>query len=248
MRSLKREKSNKKQKERRRWWRKWNRSWERTSANISSICWKRWNLDSRNRSQMLMSNSTIWRKSCERWQWMWTIWSIAFFCRTIEAILNRINFILRRCSFAILNQIRRICSIRNRSRCLCKICLLRTCRSQICLHRLWTMKQRVRFLINAFTAMKRIIYTREIALNSTRILKLKEFTCKKKEFISTFIISKLFTFEWFRIKISDNAWRTSRSWIIRIASSRSRQKFTLCVWKRTRIQSFRSTKKKRKRC
>jgi hypothetical protein len=38
-------------------------------------------------------------------------------------------------------------------------------------------------------------------------LKTKNFFCKKKEFILIFIISKLFTFEWFRIKFNDNTWK-----------------------------------------
>jgi hypothetical protein len=133
------------------------------------------------------------------------------FSRAIEIILNRVNFILRRCLFVIFNQINRLCLIRDRSRCFCKICLFKTCRLRICFHRHWIMKHRVRFLINAFIVMKKIIYIKKIALNSTKILKLKEFICKKEKFISIFIISKLFTFKWFRIKINDNAWKRSRN-------------------------------------
>jgi hypothetical protein len=193
-----------------------------------------------------MSSSTIWLKSWKKWRWMLTIWSIAFFFQANEIILNRVKFVLRRCFLVIFNQINRSCSIRDRFRCFCQICFFKTCRSRICLHRFWTMKNRIRFLINAFIVMKRIIYTRKIALRSMKILKSKKFICKKEKFILIFITSKLFTFKWFRIKINDNAWRTSRSWFIQIASSQLRSEFIRFAWKKTRRLSFLLTKRKKK--
>jgi hypothetical protein len=92
----------------------------------------------------------------------------------------------------------------------------------------------VRLSLNVFIVTRKIIYTRKNASSSMKILKLKEFTCKKKEFISIFIILKFFTFEWFSTKVSDNALKTQRSQFIRIASSQLRSKFIRFVWKRTR--------------
>ncbi len=56
------------------------------------------------------------------------------------------------------------------------------------------MKSRIRFLINAFI-VKKIIYTKKITLNSTKILKSKKIIYKKEEFILNYIISKIFTFK-----------------------------------------------------
>jgi hypothetical protein len=75
----------------------------------------------------------------------------------------------------------------------------------------WTMKFRVRRLLNVFTATKRIICTRENVLSSTKILELREFICEKEEFISIFIDLTFFTFEWFLTKVSDNTLKTLRS-------------------------------------
>jgi hypothetical protein len=205
----KREKLITRRKERQRWWKKWSRLWERMSASISSICWRQWSFETKNRSQMSMSDLTIWLKSCERWRWMSTIWSIACFSRVNEAILSRVKIISRICLRATLLQISRSCSARDHSRCLFRICLLRICRLRLC--HFWTMKLRVRLLLNVFTATKRIICRKENVLNSTRIWKLKEFTCKKEEFISTFIILISLTFEWFFTKVSDNVSRMQRS-------------------------------------
>jgi hypothetical protein len=47
---------------------------KKASTSISSICWKQWNLESKNRSQKLMSNSTIWSKSWKKWRSTLTIW------------------------------------------------------------------------------------------------------------------------------------------------------------------------------
>jgi hypothetical protein len=148
-----------------------------------------------------MSNSTIWRKSCEKWQLMWIIWSIAFLYRAIEAILNRVSFILRKCSFVIFTQIRFTCSIRDHSRCLFRICL----------RHFWIMKSRAFLSTNAFIVTRKIIYTKEIASSLMRILNSKEFTCKKEEFISIFITLMSFTFEWFLTKVKNNALKTLKN-------------------------------------
>jgi hypothetical protein len=160
---------------------------------------------------MSTSNSTIWRKSCEKWRSTSIIWSTVCFFSMIETIRNRVKIINRIWSRDILLQINRSYSTRDHSRCLFRICLLRTCCLRICFLRFWAMKSRVRLRLNVFTVMRKIIYTRENASSSMRILEQKEFTCKKKEFISISIILKLFTFEWFLTKISDNALRMQRS-------------------------------------
>jgi hypothetical protein len=57
---IKTRKTDYKTKKRQRWWKKWSRLWKRMSASTSSICWRRWSLEAKNRSQMSMSNLTIW--------------------------------------------------------------------------------------------------------------------------------------------------------------------------------------------
>ncbi len=108
------------------------------------------------------------------------------------------------------------------------------------------MKSCVRSLINVFTAMKRIICTRKNVLNSMKILKQKEFICRKKKFISIFIILMCFTFEWFFTKINDNALRMLKNWHIRIASSQLRSKFIRFAWEKTRRLSSLLTRRKKK--
>jgi hypothetical protein len=213
------------------------------STSISSICWKRWNLETKNRFQMSMLNLTIWLKSCERWRWMSTIWLIACFSRVNETILNRVKIINRICLRVILFQINRSCSIRDHSRCFFRICLFKICRFRLCYF--WTMKLRVRLLLNVFIVTKRIICTKKNVLSSTRIWELRKFIYKKREFISSFIILMRLSFEWSFTKVNDNALRMLKSWHIRIASSQLRSRFTLCVWERTRILNFRSTRKKK---
>jgi hypothetical protein len=73
--------------------------------------------------------------------------------------------------------------------------------------RLWVIKSRVRFRLNAFTVTRKIIYTRKNASNSMKILKQKKFICRKEEFISIFIILKSFTFEWFLQKSATMRWK-----------------------------------------
>jgi hypothetical protein len=155
---------------------------------------------------MSTSDSTIWRKSCERWRSTSIIWSIVCLFQVIETIRDRVRIINRIWFRAILLQISRSCSTRDHSRC-----LFRTCRFRICLSHLWTMKSFVRLSLNVFTVTRKIIYTRENASSSMRILELKEFICRKEKFISIFIILKFFTFEWSFTKISDNALKTQKN-------------------------------------
>jgi hypothetical protein len=133
------------------------------------------------------------------------------FFQMIETIRNRVKIINRIWFRVILLQINRSCSIWDHSRCFFRICLFKTCYFRICFLRFWTIKFHVRFRLNVFIVTKKIIYTKENALNSMKILKQKEFICKKKELISIFIILKFFTFEWFFTKVSDNALKTRRS-------------------------------------
>jgi hypothetical protein len=160
---------------------------------------------------MSTSDSTIWRKSCERWRSTSIIWSIVCFFQMIETIRDRIKIINRIWSRDILLQINRSCSTRNHSRCFFRICLLRTCCLRICFLRSWAMKSRVRLRLNVFIVTRKIIYTKKNASSSMKILKQKEFICKKEKFISISIILKSFTFEWFFTKVSDNALRMQRS-------------------------------------
>jgi hypothetical protein len=145
----------------------------------------------------------------------------------IETILNRVKIINCICLRVILLQINRSCSVQNHSQCFFRICLFKTCCSRICSSHFSAMKSRDHLRLNVFTVTKKIICTRKNALNSMRILKLKEFIYKKEEFISIFIILMLFTFEWSRTKVNDNAWKMRRSWHIQIASSQLRSKFIL---------------------
>jgi hypothetical protein len=160
---------------------------------------------------MSTSNSTIWRKSCERWRSTSIIWSIVCFFQMIETIRYRVKIINRIWFRDILFRINRSCSTRDHSRCLFRIYLFRSCCFWICSLRFWTMKSRVCFRLNVFIVMRKIIYTKENASSSMRILKQKKFICRKKEFISIFIILKSFTFEWFFTKVSDNALRMQRN-------------------------------------
>jgi hypothetical protein len=133
------------------------------------------------------------------------------FFRVIETIRNRVKIINRIWFRVILLQINRLCSNRDHSRCFFKLCLFKTCHFRICSSHFWAMKSRVRFLLNVFIVTKRIIYIKENASSSMKILKLKKFICRKKEFISIFIILMLFTFKWFFTKVNDNTLKTQKS-------------------------------------
>jgi hypothetical protein len=137
------------------------------------------------------------------------IWSIACFFRMNETILSRVKIINRICFRVILFQINRSCSARDHSRCFFRICFFKICRFRLC--HFWTMKLRVRFLLNVFFVTKRIICTKKNVLSSTRIWELKEFICKKEKFISIFIILMFFTFEWFFTKVNDKMSRMQKS-------------------------------------
>jgi hypothetical protein len=162
----------------------------------------------------------------------------------IETIRNRVKIINRIWFRVIFLQINRSCQTRNHSRCLFK-----TCRSRICFSHFWTMKSFARFSLNVFIVTKKIIYTKENASSSMRILELKKFICRKKEFISTFIILKFFTFEWFFTKVSDNALKTQKNQFIQIASSQFRSKFIEFAWKKNEdwVLYWRKKKKSRSR-
>jgi hypothetical protein len=131
------------------------------------------------------------------------------FSRVNEEIQSRVKIINRICSRVIFLRINRLCSARNHSRSLFKICFLRIYHFRLC--HFWTMKLRVRLLLNVFIAIKRIICTKKNVLNLIKIWELKKFICKKKELISTFIILISFTFEWFFTKVNDNVSRMQRS-------------------------------------
>jgi hypothetical protein len=149
---------------------------------------------------MSTSNSTTWRKSCERWRSTSIIWSIVCLFQMIETIRNRVKIINRIWFRVIFLQINRSCSTWDHSWCFFRICFFKTCCFRICFSRFWAMKSRVRLWLNVFIVIRKIIYTKKNALSSMKILKRKEFICKKEKFISIFIILKFFTFKWFFYK------------------------------------------------
>ncbi len=103
-----------------------------------------------------------------------------YFFRVIKTIRNRVKIINRIWIRVIFLQSNCLYLTRNHSRCFFRICFLKTCRFRIYSFHFWTIKSRVRFLLNVFIVTRKIIYTRKNASSSMKILELKKFICKKK--------------------------------------------------------------------